>query len=152
MPLKWFLRGNYYFIFNIFIIYFFQKRTYAIAATNPPTPVHKNTFLLVPLTHSLKRTCFMDGPYDQSSVVIQIAICENIKFLKSKLIKKMWGFSQETLLGPPREKAWWFHLTYFKSWKRELDGKLRWYVIDQSGILHHWVNSEWTWISGNFWA
>ena len=45
------------------MIIFFQKRTYAIAATPPPpTPVHKNTLLVVPSTHPLKPTYSMDGP------------------------------------------------------------------------------------------
>ena len=42
---------------------FFQKRTHAIAGAIPLAPVHKNTLLVLPTNHPLKRTYFMDGPF-----------------------------------------------------------------------------------------
>ena len=55
-------------------------------------------------------------------------------------------------LGPPKVKAWWRYWTYLKSWKRAFDEKLRYGVIDQSGIQCDWVNLAWTWIPGNLLA
>ena len=71
MFLKWFLKRkllyNYQYIHNLF----FQKRTYAIAATTPYPCAQKYTF---GGTHPLKCTYFMDGPISRSSTEYKISI------------------------------------------------------------------------------
>ena len=58
------------------MIYFF-KRAHTLLLRPPPTPVNKNTLLVVTPTHPLKRTYFMDGPIANQSKITNFDDIDN---------------------------------------------------------------------------